>query len=202
MFNTIWCFINQNTTLVVNITAIITAIIALIGWSSSRKLNRYQIMNEVFQEYRSDEMGKSLLYIWEFKRLCDNKKGDDLIENIIIKEYKDEYEKGHGDGTLHFHRRKVSLYFQFLSCLCLKDRKILKILKELWKGSNMDTIDSILYPIEMNSLPLCMKNEPYEKVPAYINRMKDMNEMIKANAIGIIGIRIRRLYRIITKKYE
>jgi hypothetical protein len=194
----IWEWINSNSNSIMAITTFLAGVIALFAWRISRRTTRYQILNDLFKEYRSYEMGRAMQDLWDFRRKCENKNTDSgkTIEKEMIDKYKKEYEKdATSKNSLHMKRRMVSTYFQNLACLAIKDIKIMKIINEIWIGSDMSTIPKIIEILEMRALPGCTGRSEITNVkdyPGYMNNMLYLYESVPGYQLKYLVIRIRR----------
>lgn len=110
--------------LIMAIATIIAAIFAFTAWKISKRTFRHQLINDLFKEFRSPEMGESIKKLYDFQRQCNNK------EEIVSK-YKNEYSQADESGSIHNHRRRVSSFFQQVSIIAYKDKKIKDIIFEV-----------------------------------------------------------------------
>lgn len=156
---------------------ILAVFFAYTAWKISKRTFRHQLINDLFKEFRTPEMGVSIKRLHDFYRSCNEDK------KTLIAKYKNEYYKIATDldnlESLHNHRRRVSSFFQQVSILAYKDKKIKYIIYEVWKKYNLEIIPKILAPIEMEAVrPLIGDNaitNP-EQYPKYMKKMIDLYE--------------------------
>jgi proline dehydrogenase len=149
--------------------AIAALIAALFAWRLSKRTFRYQIINELFKEYRSKEMGMSIRKLHEYFRKAGAKR------KILISNYKKDYRKEVDSiDSIHNHRRAVSSFYQQVSILAAKDRYIKETAYEIWKKGDLEIIEQIIIPIEVVALRELFGNKALEKktqYPRYIQTM-------------------------------
>jgi hypothetical protein len=182
----IWGIISSCATAGTFIAAIFAIGYSYSAWKSSKKAYRYEVINETFREYRSQEMGLAMKAIWDFKRKCDKKgKTIEQAREILIDEYYRLYKKD-GDkiiNSIHNDRRRVSLYFQQIASLAARDKNIKKAILEIWSQRYLKVIPEILEPIEMIALPKCVGEETHNDRENYPQFMKDMLEMYETSEV-------------------
>ena len=158
--------ISDSITAVMAVAALIAAIFA---WRLSKRTFRYQIVNELFKEYRSQEMGSSIRRLHEYFRECGSN------QDALVEKYKEDYKnEKQGDESIHNHRRAVSNFYQQVSILAGKDRYIRKTAYEIWKKGDLEIIETIIIPIEVRAMRAILGREPIleeVKYPMYLKRL-------------------------------
>jgi hypothetical protein len=149
--------------------AVAALIAAIFAWRLSKRTFRYQIVNELFKEYRSKEMGSSIRRLYEYFRECGSN------QDVLIEKYKEDYKNGkQGDESIHNHRRSVSNFYQQVSILAEKDRYIRKTAYEIWKKGDLEIIETIIIPIEVRAMRAILNREPIleeAKYPVNLKRL-------------------------------
>jgi hypothetical protein len=139
-------------------SAIIISIIALIRSSFySKKSLQQQVLTQLIKDYNTVEMGESVKLLWEFyEKECKGDKG------ILIDKYCDHYNNPINNGnvlTLHFHRRRVSQFYQLFASYFFEKLIDPKVVKRVWSKDSLSIIDLILKPIETEAIPRITNKE-------------------------------------------
>jgi hypothetical protein len=166
------------------IIALIAFIVSIFAWLLSKRLYRNQIINELYKQYGSTEMGISLNKIWELKRECDKEaKNVESISNAkMVEKYCKKYieEIAVIEESLHFHRRRVSIFYQNIASIADNDRYYKKFLKQVWKLGDFNTI-KVLEPLEMIAVPKCLGSKVYDVDDYYPEYMNSMIKLLDIN---------------------
>ncbi len=147
---------------------------------SNRKTISLQIINELYNEYRSVEMFNAIKELWRF--YTEDCKEDEkiLIENYIER-CKKERKNDKQENTLNFMRRRVSIYYQIVASYY--NNKLLP--RRLWKKIrttiDLNIIVSLLKPLEWKAVSQVNYYKPGligEKPPSQVKLMMRMYEKL------------------------
>ena len=170
-------------------------IIAFIAFRFSKKTYNTNISIELFKEYKSNEMGEAIKYLWDkYNVVCseyDIKRFS--REGILVNLYIAEYQNNLLD--FHFARRKVSCFFQEMATFFELNKLDKKIIKSFFLQERLDIIHKILLPLELNALPLCI-NKALTKIPLHFKAMVDLYNNFGANKFNITTYKKNKGYNI------
>lgn len=159
------------------------AIIAMLAWANSfrllretKKVNRFQTFVELYKEYSSEKMGLAVKDLWEFH---DDECETD--EEALITKYVEYYaEDKNNENSLHYKRRRVSMFYQFMANLRASDIITDELIHMGWLKRDLEIIPKILIPIETKAIPIAVKKPKFhEKLPPWLTNMILLYEKAK-----------------------
>ncbi len=164
----------------ISVFAVIVSIVALyLSYSHNNKTLRLQILKDILDEFKSEQMGSYGAELWKFYHDA-GKNEKKLVENYLC-----EYErKGHEPGSLHLKRRYVSHYYQQVALYYYGGFIQKNDLKKFWGESSVSIIKKIIHPIEVYALNSILekKDEPKpEKIEMMFRLHDELNNNDKIN---------------------
>ncbi len=207
MIRYILCHSSQISDIGTLIVATIAVGFSIGAWSLSKRTYRNQIINDLHKEYASNEIGSALQRIWDLKRECDKEAKDTILHvspemknhwyitgndkesdtekystqlliHKYVKIYKKERKKIDIEKTLHFQRRRISIFYQNISAIAVKDRYYRAFLWQTWKLGDFNTI-KILEPLEMIANAICLQSKIHQWSDPYPEYMVNMLKLVK-----------------------
>ncbi len=175
--------------------ALMALLISVFAWILSKRLYRNQTINELYKQYGSKEMGISLKKLWDLKRECDKDSGniESISEVLMIQKYIEKYKNENNviDDSLHFHRRRVSIFYQNIASIADNDRYYKRFLKQVWKLGDFNTI-KILEPLEMIASPMCLGDPIHDKNDIYPEYMDSMLRLLEIDHNKTISRKVKQ----------
>jgi hypothetical protein len=157
------------TNIVIAISTTLAFFFAFRAFVLSKRVYRYQIVNDLYKEYRSVEMGTAIRKLYEYY--------DSVKENTdeLIKKYKEDYNKEKDiEKSIHNYRRLISNFYQQMAVLADGDNFIKEQIYNGWKKDDLRIIKYILLPIELIALREILGKTPIketDKYPRYAKKM-------------------------------
>ncbi len=151
-----------NWPLILSALAVLISFIAVfVSIWFNKKSFTLQILNNLFNEYRSVEMFKAIKELHHFYYRECHEKTQEMISNYV-KRFWEEETKEDQEKTLHFMRRLVSNYYQTAAMIYFSG-----VLPKRWWHKIKVTLDvtiitDILNPLETEAVGQCVytKKEP------------------------------------------
>jgi hypothetical protein len=153
------------------IVSIFAVIVAFLSWNNSKRTTLHHVLEDIRKDYRSPEMHHAVKTLWEFYRDCQSK-GEDFVEkyfqilkndNQRLSSLKENEKIKAERDTLHYQRRLVSHFYQYVASLYVN--KILpgKVIFKAWIEDDLRIIPNIIIPIEKR-LPEIIKTPKYQPI--------------------------------------
>jgi hypothetical protein len=173
--------------------SIIALIFAILSWRTSKLTALHNVIEDIRKDYRSPEMHHAVKTLWEFFKDCRSKREDFVVRYFkilkddndrICKLNEDERIKAEKD-TLHYQRRLVSHFYQYVSSLYVNKILPRNIIFKTWIEDDLRIIPDIIIPIE-KKLPEIIKTPDYIPVdkkdfPLWLLPMHTLYEDSKKN---------------------
>ncbi len=149
------------------------------AWIVSKRTLKHSIVESLYKEYGTTEMAESVLNLQTtFRESTQNKDRVDLTEEDqrkFLNDYKEQY-KSDPKKTLHWHRRRVSVFYQRMAFLCEKDRYLTRLCKSMWGMDDLDIVRKIIIPIETVALPELLGGKVCKNESDYVYSMEILLE--------------------------
>jgi hypothetical protein len=144
--------------------------VAILSWLNSRRTTLHHILEDIRKDYRSPEMHSAVKRLWQFYRLW----GKDFVQRYEETRQEDEKQIPSLSAqnrieaernTLHYQRRLVSHFYQYVAALYVNGILPKGIVAKTWSEADLKIIPEILVPIEnklrevLNTPPLPPLNE-------------------------------------------
>jgi hypothetical protein len=149
------------------VAALIALIVAIPTWIRSRQALKREIVNDLFKEYTTPEMGKAIKGLHDAFRKSTGKDVYDAIKWSDKRKWIDHYEKLYNSKSymLHQRRRMVSSFYQRIA-FSAKGRYVIRTVLEMWGEKDHPFVFNLLMPIETVAMPELLGAERYkEDVP-------------------------------------
>jgi hypothetical protein len=169
------------------IAEIATAAAALIAlglgiptWIRSRRNLKREIVNDLFKEYSSEDMGAAIHALHEAFRTSTGKKTNDDIGWEDKRKWIDHYKALYsaGDYTLHYQRRMVSSFYQRIA-FSAKGRFVKRTVLEMWGQKDHPFVLNLLMPIETIAMPELLEGKLIENPIPQFNYKYPMWRMVQ-----------------------
>jgi hypothetical protein len=160
--------------IVMALTAALAVAFSVRAWFLSKITFKHQILNDLFREYRSPEMGLVIRRMHELYASCSS--DENKLIKKYVKAYTDEKDK---KESIHFQRRRISGFYQQIAALSDKDARYRKIVYAMWNKKDLEIIPKILIPIETKAIPIALGNRPamnYTEIKESFKRMLRLYE--------------------------
>ena len=142
------------------VIAVVAAMFAGLAWWNAKKTTLHHILEDIRKDYRSPEMYHAVKTLWQFYRECEDnhenfvEKYDELrkIDENRISGLEERQRVEAEQTTLHYQRRLVSHFYQYVAALRANGVLPKGIVYKTWTEENLRIIPNIIIPIEIIGL--------------------------------------------------
>jgi hypothetical protein len=147
--------------------AVIAIALGIPAWIRRRRTLKREIINELFREYSSCDMGDAVKLLHDAFRHSTRKDVYSDIEWKDKRRWIDHYEQLYRKKSFELHnaRRMVSSFYQRIA-FSAKGRFVRRVVLEMWGQKNHPFVMNVLLPIETVAMPELLSRKEYrEEVP-------------------------------------
>ena len=144
-----------------SVSALIISIVAVVFagflWWNARQTRRHHVIGELRKDYLSPQMFYAVKTVWEFHDKCEKDKSD-FVEEYMKRFDEDKRRISSLDeqkrlkaehSTLHYQRRLVSHFYQYVATLRAHGILPKDIVFGIWAEKDLRIIPKVIIPIEI-----------------------------------------------------